>query len=100
MSSTTDPIAVARLAAATQLPLNRAEFYLDAAGGDEAAALALWRGESEEGAIGAVRGDGEERQRSVRACVRACVRALSFPRRAAPTLAHACAVSGYAPSGV
>lgn len=43
--STTDPTVIARVATATSLSLARAEFYLDAAGGDEEAAVALWRGD-------------------------------------------------------
>ena len=45
MATPADPVLVARVAAATNLPLDRAEFYLGAAGGDADAAVALWRGE-------------------------------------------------------
>ena len=42
-----DAVVAARLAAAARVPLDRARFFLEAAGGDEAVALRMVQGERE-----------------------------------------------------
>lgn len=53
--------AAARVASATGVPLDRASFYLDAAAGDEAGAVAMIRGAGETRALEQLSGAKEKR---------------------------------------